>query len=123
MEPEFYNYEEEEQEPRVDNRKLFVGLFFGCLLGGVIGYLIGTKDASLPGVTELFSSPIRLLTINAVIVVMLMIVVFIKLSRVQQHSRMRADPATRMKASILVFILGLLMAGFIAFYIFERIPH
>ena len=124
MEPEYYTYEEEEQTaPNTSNRNLFVGLFLGLIIGSVIGYVMGSQNAPLPDVTGLFSSPSLIILVNIILVLFILVFVVIKRSGFQTQYKMGGYRATRMRVVILMLVLGLIMAGFFAFYIFERVPQ
>ena len=125
MEPYKYTYPEEEQKtpPRKDNRQLFTGLFLGLLLGSVVGYILGAKDIARPGGLDLFSSPISIMMINGILVFVLLIVVLVKRSILQQSVSLGGDSTARMKIILMLLVLGLVMAGFIAFYLVARLPQ
>jgi hypothetical protein len=124
MEPYTYSYPEEEQQKPVRpvNRGLLAGLLIGLLIGGVLGYVLGIKTVDLPGINELFTSPILLLSANAAIVLLVLVLVLLKRSTLLSSKSISTVPTVGLQAGILILVLGLLMAGFIAFFIFERMP-
>ena len=120
MEPYEYTYpEEEEQTPRRKAKpSIIIALIIGLLIGGMGGYVLGSRSTGESSLTQLSDSPYIMLIVNAIFVIAILVLAVLKGSR---RVRMTDNPVHNdVRSRILSLVIaGLVMAGLIAFLVYS----